>query len=217
MNFLKSILWVPMVFGIIMGGLAIAHLIASGVGTEFVAFPAQIMSAYNALTDAIAFYLFELPFQIELSEPLKHLLVVWLVFAGSNFRFLVFRRRQQGLLQPMGLVGDFTGSVLFGPLMTVSIFLDFLKIGATERSIISRYLIDRMRSDDPYHDGEVPTSIEERAAYKQNLEARLERLVTIAKTERRLLILILMANPIIAAGLLWWNAAEIERLTSLIG
>jgi hypothetical protein len=28
---------------------------------------------------------------------------------------------------------------------------------------------------------------------------------------------ILIANPVIAAGLLWWNAAEIERLTAGIG
>lgn len=41
MAFLRSILWVPMVFGVIMGSLAIARLIANGLGAEFVAMPGQ--------------------------------------------------------------------------------------------------------------------------------------------------------------------------------
>jgi len=89
MKLIKSLLWVPMAFGIAICGLAIAKLLASGFGIEFAGLPATVMTAYGQFADALAYIVVEKWLDVHVPDWLRDLAIIWLVFASSNARALI--------------------------------------------------------------------------------------------------------------------------------
>lgn len=234
MKFLKAILWVPMVFGVIMGGLAVAKLVADGIGAEFVAMPARIIESYETLVRAVFFALIELPFDIEVTEFWRNFFTAWFVFGASNvrgyltvpvvrggmrFNYRHYEIAFSGLGRSLRVIFEIFFAFVLGPVFTIIFFIfhPILSRGPNKtyriRSAIGERELERASreaSEGIYK--ELQRIISNDANQKQ-----LANTVRLISSGLNIYVLIILSNPLIAAGLLWWNSAEIARLTAGIG
>lgn len=216
MAFMKQALWVSIAFGFILGGLSIAQLIANGLETEFVALPGKIMMAYGSISSALAYYLVEIPFNYSPPAWAIDLSIFWIVCALSNLRSLfiirkLFPERTVEITEVSVHVSIFlyfnmtaTALVFAGPIGSAII------LRATFRELIER-LPDPIWFVFRKHFQAPPLPNVEIIEYPPRPWHRAYAVMLVSP------LLVMVANPIVAAGLLWWNAAEIERLTAGMG
>lgn len=226
MRYLRSILWVPMLFGIVMGGLATTKLVSDGIGANLVSIPGEIVDAYTQVTSALFYYAFTVPFRLPVTDGVANIAVFWFVCIGCNWRFATRAYSEKiqiysdkisrlkyilvGIKEVNRIKYIFYVfiTVISGPLGLVYFIYHLLfTIFRRAKAIRVSY---RHASD--Y--GEIDVSAS---------EIHHENAVDFKKSSRffeeslKEITIIILANPIIAAGMLWWNAAEIERLTAGIG
>lgn len=197
---LRLILWIPIVFGAIMGGLALAKLISEGVGIGLVSAPGEIIEAYERVANAIEYCLIEIPFGIILPIWLRDFLIIWIIFSGSNMRY-IFRLK--------GRNGFILRNVVWAPIRKHG--YKFLKKTGV-KTIGGIYL---------FLSGPIGTfqilyfSIDAFLYFRNTEQNKLTEVAARHHIRMAVIFLaIVLANPTVAAGLLWWNAAEIERLTA---
>lgn len=221
-----------MALGIILGGLSIASLVASWNGTTFVAIPATVIGAYRDLADTLSFYLIALPFGVELPRAVKDATLVWLVFSGSNLRvfslsgrvafgamFHSVRNTALNVDYRLGLLkrsSALIAAFVFGPIGTAFLVISIaIQISDARSKIKERQIekesrgfwgrqYDRVKDFSNYgwhisHDDIIAEFMDYRAIARRGL-------LTIFT--------VVVANPIVAVALLWWNSTEIERLAS---
>jgi hypothetical protein len=225
---LRSLLWVPATLGVVLGGLAIADILAAGLDVAFVGAPQTVVEAYNALTDAVFFLLFERWVAIEIPNWLKDLTVVWLAFGASNLRAVFWLGGKVTLggkfvaffIRTTGSVNSFakelfraTAVFVLGPIATILMLIQEMKWLA--RAIASKLLnFDQWRER---YDDIIQRSLESSGKTADELYRQDKsnfRSIWSHTLNFSLLLFTIVLNAAVAAGLLWWNSAEIARLTA---
>lgn len=102
---MKGLLWAGKVFGVLASALAIVKLVTYFFGVGLVGIPRFVLAAYTSFIDEAQRLLVEIPFHIVPPEWVKHAAVIWLLFAGTNWRFLTTARHGENLLTGVGDVG----------------------------------------------------------------------------------------------------------------
>ncbi|MBD0426859.1 hypothetical protein [Aquisalinus flavus] len=192
-------------------------MVANGLGVTFVSAPEVIINAYLQLTDLLSYYLIELWFDVTIPQLLTDLIVLWLMFSFSNVRLLFLKGKD-----PIYLFRGFFGNDSYKNPWTKILKYEL-------RRVLGHWLIiapllfclgplgtlGMMR-------GMWLTKAEHKALWKtvrysksQDDAVYLYETVTFLGTAVRMFIVIILANPVVAIGLLWWNAAEISRLASV--
>lgn len=192
MRLMKKLAWIGAVIGVVSGATSLVKLISLVGRVGLVGLPAVVVEAYSDWIAQAQKYLVEIPFQISPPDWAKHVAVVYMVFVGSNWRFLTLNGHGEKLLTGIGDMGRGTrrGSLsrpvlttcyvllsLTGPLFTVLVFL--LWLGNRRPGPVGT-----KRWGDHLMIG--------------------NRLYTTRIA--RLYLLILLAQPVIAAALLLWNS-----------
>lgn len=202
-----------MVLGVIMGGLALANIVSLGVGLSLVGAPETIILTYGRLADALEKIVLEIPFGLQISNFQRDLIVIWIVISGSNLRTVIVERSIyknfaeiiDGYDQHNSLTIFSFFSILMvtisGPLYFIFSIFPNSSLKLTRQEYKNMTKIDSSEMDD--QDFEYMNFMKK--SYRILIKGYLASLI------------IYILNPLIAAGLLWWNAAEIERLTAGIG
>lgn len=227
MGFLRSILWVPTVFGIIMGGLVITNVYVRGYEVYLVAFPGEIIKSYRQLSDYIFYNFIQNFLSVEISPYWQDFFALslcgWIsilrsLFTNSSAAMVFFREPINGLVYKLENVKKSTGIldfifntsalfyraivvviayaiILIQPLISVFALSTFLFIFTFRWLPILHYRISGRLGE-----------IQDEEWYKNQFDFNL-----------LFIPFVILMNFLVAALLLWWNAAEIERLTAGIG
>lgn len=199
MGWIRQALWVPMVFGILMGGLALANMYAKGFGVVFVAAPAEIFGAYRAASQYISNSIFFL-FDFRLNSSAIDIAAFYLVCSFSNMRHLLLRwylipedqRHRFELSNYSYRQGNFIDYLIYFSLGPILVFIKMLDVRDALRNI-------RRFNSSKFDNDILPI-------FKTRFRIDLRLLI--------LLLLLIIANALVSFVMLWWNAAEIERLTT---
>ena len=194
---MSKLLWVAGAISVATNALSLVKLITHFFKIGFKGVPSYILESYSAFVKDLQYWLVELPFDIKVPELAAHAFIVWVMFAGSNWRFLTYNQNGDKLYRSLGDVGRGEKSskppivvhilnvvfTLTGPFFSIFVFVMWLgnrKMGPTgvghwgDRFMISN------------------------------------RIYTLGFA--RLYLLILILAPVLAAILLAWGAAgNIER------
>jgi hypothetical protein len=98
-------LWVGRVLGPLLGALALVKLASQILGVGLFGVPGLVLAAYTTVVAEVQRLLIEVPFHITPPDWAKHVVVLWLLFAGSNWRFLTLAGHGERLLRGVGDVG----------------------------------------------------------------------------------------------------------------
>lgn len=195
MAFLRSILWVPMIFGIMLGGMVIANVYANGFSVEFVAFPDTVINAYRASADWIMAHTLEIFLPIEISPFWRDFIALSVAGYASLFRVAIvnWSAFRAIIAEAFSTAKPGTNSGFFDWIIAIiSVLICFIQpliFAAFIMLPIFDWIKRRVLGNEGF--GNVS------AFFLAGAVALL--------------------NFLAAVGLLWWNAAEIERLTAGIG
>jgi hypothetical protein len=111
--------------GVLVGALALVKLVSTLMAIGFVGIPGWVLGMYANFVDSVYSVLLELPFGVTVPDWLKHGLVLWGTFAGSNWRFLTKHGFGESILTGIGDVGRGTrrGSMSRAVLLTGFVLL----------------------------------------------------------------------------------------------
>lgn len=192
MRLMKKLVWIGAVIGVVSGAISLVKLASLVLRVGLLGIPAVVVAAYSRWIAEAQKYLVEIPFQITPPDWAKHVAVVYMVFVGTNWRFLTLNGHGEKLVTGIGDMGRGTrrGSLgrpaliacyvllsLTGPLFTVLVFLLWLGNRKPGPSGAGRWGDHLMIGNRIY-------------------TTRISRIY----------LLILIAQPVIAAALLLWNS-----------
>lgn len=192
MRLMKKLVWIGAVIGVIGGAISLVKLVSLVLKVGLLGIPAEIVSAYSSWIAEAQKYLVEIPFHIRPPDWAKHVAVVYMVFVGTNWRFLtvnghgenlvtgigdVGRGTRRGSLSKPALIACYVALSLTGPLFTVLVFLLWLGNRQPGPAGVGRWGDYLMIGNRVY-------------------TTRISRIY----------LLILLAQPVIAAALLLWNS-----------
>ncbi len=92
----KQLFWVGGAIGIATNALSLLKLTTHFLEIGFVGVPRFILDSYTGFVADLRYWLVELPFGITVPELAAHLFIVWILFAGSNYRFLTYKAQGSG-------------------------------------------------------------------------------------------------------------------------
>jgi hypothetical protein len=101
----RKIIWVGGAIGTITSALSIVKLVNHFLKIGFAGVPGFVLSSYTDFVEEIRYWLVERTFGLIAPEWLIHSTVIWLLFFGSNLRFLTYRNHGQTLFSGIGDVG----------------------------------------------------------------------------------------------------------------
>ncbi len=189
---MKNIFWSGALIGIVGGAVSLVKLVSILFQLGLTGIPEMIVVTYSTWIAEVQRYLIEIPFNITPPEWVKHVAVIYVVFAGTNWRFLTNKGHGEWLFTGIGDFGRGTrrGSLgkptlislnilssLSGPLFTVLIFLMWL--------------------------GNVKPGPGGQGRWGDHLMIG-NRMYTVKIC--RIYLLILLAQPVAASGILLWNS-----------
>lgn len=95
----RQLFWVVGAIGVSINALSLVKLVNHFSKIGFSGIPKYIIDSYTAFISELQYWLIEFPFKIEVPDQAVHLFIVWMLFAGSNYRFLTFK----GIGAPEGI------------------------------------------------------------------------------------------------------------------
>lgn len=101
----SKVVWAGGAFAIFTNALSIVKLTNHILKVGLVGVPAYVVESYSAFVLEVRHWLVEIPFHITPPEWVMHLVIVWSLFCGSNYRFLAYDGRGQRLIRGFGDVG----------------------------------------------------------------------------------------------------------------
>jgi len=85
---LRDTLWIGQVIKVVLGALALAKLVTLLGRVGLAGLPGAIIQSYSEVMEDIERFLIEVPFDIHPAPWIKHALVLYGLFVGTNYRFL---------------------------------------------------------------------------------------------------------------------------------
>lgn len=225
---LRALLWAPAALGVVLGGLSVANMYATGVGITIASAPQTIIDAYRSITDALVYFTVERWLGWKIPFWIKNALVLWVAFGASNLRAVFWLGGRNSLgsifvapvigitgITNLTVLGIFRGVAVFalGPAATVLMFISTSRHLA--RAIRAKFYsfeewTERYQSILKTEDTFLENSWAERYDEDRSDFGRIHSLFL----NITILLLTIILNALVAAGFLWWNSAEIARLTS---
>ncbi len=102
---MKKLLWVGGAIGVATNALSLVKLITHFFKIGLAGIPAFVLQGYSSFVADLQYWLIELPFDIKVQAWIVHAFIVWVIFAGSNWRFLAYNQNGARLYRSFGDIG----------------------------------------------------------------------------------------------------------------